>query len=178
MMELRGTTIIGVKKDGKTIIAGDGQATLGEHVIMKSNSKKVRRVYNDKVVIGFAGGVADAFALEARFEELLQKFSGNLLRSAVELALGFRDDKYPRKLDAQMIVADKNQMLIISGTGEVIEPESDVCSIGSGSLYAMAAARALMENTELSALDIAKKAMKIAGDMCVYTNHNLTIEEV
>lgn len=178
MMELRGTTIIGVKKDGKTIIAGDGQATLGEHVIMKSNSKKVRRVYNNKVVVGFAGSVADAFALEARFEELLQKFSGNLLRSAVELALGFRDDKYPRKLEAQMIVADKNQMLIISGTGEVIEPESNVCSIGSGSLYAMASARALMENTDLNALDIAKKAMKIAGDMCVFTNHNLTIEEV
>ena len=177
-MELRGTTIIGVKKDGKIIIAGDGQATLGEHVIMKSNSKKVRRVYNDRVVIGFAGSVADAFALEARFEELLQKFSGNLLRSAVELALGFRDDKYPRRLDAQMIVADKSQMLIISGTGEVIEPESNVCSIGSGSLYAMAAARALMENTDLDAMEIVKKAMKIAGDMCVYTNHNLTIEEV
>ena len=177
-MELRGTTIIGVKKNGKTIIAGDGQATLGEHVIMKSNSKKVRRIFNDKVVIGFAGSVADAFALEARFEELLQKFSGNLLRSAVEVALGFRDDKYPRKLDAQMIVADKDMMLIISGTGEVIEPESDVCAIGSGSLYAMASARALMENTDLEALDIAKKSMKIAGDMCVYTNHNLTIEEI
>jgi ATP-dependent HslUV protease subunit HslV len=145
---------------------------------MKSNSKKVRRIFNDKVVIGFAGSVADAFALEARFEELLQKFSGNLLRSAVEVALGFRDDKYPRKLDAQMIAADKDMMLIISGTGEVIEPESDVCAIGSGSLYAMASARALMENTDLEALDIAKKSMKIAGDMCVYTNHNLTIEEV
>ena len=176
-MELRGTTIIGVKKNGRTIIAGDGQATLGEHVIMKSNSKKVRRIFNDKVVIGFAGSVADAFALEARFEELLQKFSGNLLRSAVEVALGFRDDKY-RKLDAQMIVADKNQMLIISGGGEVIEPETNVCSIGSGSLYAMASARALMENTDLDAMEIVKKSMKIAGDMCVYTNHNLTIEEV
>ena len=176
-MELRGTTIIGVKKNGKTVIAGDGQATLGEHVIMKNNSKKVRRLYGDKVVIGFAGSVADAFALEARFEELLQKFSGNLLRSAVEVALGFRDDKY-RKLDAQMIVADKDQMFIISGGGEVIEPESDVCSIGSGSLYAMASARALMENTELDALEIAKKSMKIASDMCVYTNNNLTIEEL
>ncbi|MBQ7352305.1 MAG: ATP-dependent protease subunit HslV [Clostridia bacterium] len=176
-MELRGTTIIGVKRNGKTVIAGDGQATLGEHVIMKNNSKKVRRLYGDKVVIGFAGSVADAFALEARFEELLQKFSGNLLRSAVEVALGFRDDKY-RKLDAQMIVADKDQMFIISGGGEVIEPESDVCSIGSGSLYAMASARALMENTELDALEIAKKSMKIASDMCVYTNNNLTIEEL
>lgn len=177
-MELRGTTIIGVKKDGRTIIAGDGQATLGEHVIMKNNSKKVRRIFNDKVVIGFAGSVADAFALEARFEELLQKFSGNLLRSAVEVALGFRDDKYPRKLDAQMIVADKNTLLVITGTGEIIEPESDVCSIGSGSLYALAAARALMENTKLDVMDIAKKSMKIASDMCVYTNDHLTIEEV
>lgn len=177
-MELRGTTIICVKKDGKTIMAGDGQATMGEHVVMKSNSKKVRRIFNDKVVVGFAGGVADAFSLEARFEELLQKFSGNLLRSAVELAIGFRDDKFPRKLDAQMIVANKDMMLIISGGGEVIEPEHDVCSIGSGSLYALSAARALLENTELDAMDIAKKSMKIAGDLCVYTNHNLTIEEV
>ena len=177
-MELRGTTILGIKKDGRTIIVGDGQATLGEHVIMKGNSVKVRRIFNDKVVIGFAGSVADAFALEARFEELLQKFSGNLLRSAVEVALGFRDDKYTRRLDAQMIVADKNLMLIISGNGEVIEPESNVCSIGSGSLYAMASARALLENTELDAMEIAKKSMKIASDMCVYTNYNLTIEEV
>ena len=177
-MELRGTTIICVKKDGKTIMAGDGQATMGEHVVMKSNSKKVRRIFNDKVVVGFAGGVADAFSLEARFEELLQKFSGNLLRSAVELAIGFRDDKFPRKLDAQMIVANKDMMLIISGGGEVIEPDGNVCSIGSGSLYAMASARALMENTDLDAREIAEKSMKIAGDMCVYTNHNLTIEEV
>ena len=177
-MRFDGTTIIAVKKDGKTAIAGDGQITMGESVIMKGNAVKVRRIYNDKVVIGFAGSVADAFALEARFEELLQKFSGNLLRSAVEVALGFRDDKYPRKLDAQMIVADKDMMLIISGGGEVIEPESNVCSIGSGSLYAMAAARALMENTKLDALEIAKKSMKIASDMCVYTNDHLTIEEV
>ena len=178
MLNFRGTTIIGVKKDGKIVLAGDGQVTAGEHTIFKGNARKVRRIFNDKVVIGFAGSVADAFALEARFEELLQKFSGNLLRSAVEVALGFRDDKYPRKLDAQMIVADKNQMLIISGGGEVIEPESNVCSIGSGSLYAMASARALMENTTLDAMEIAKKSMKIASDMCVYTNDHLTIEEV
>jgi ATP-dependent HslUV protease subunit HslV len=177
-MELRGTTIIGVKKDGKIIIAGDGQATLGEHVIMKSNSKKVRRVYNDKVVIGFAGSVADAFALEARFEELLQKFSGNLLRSAVEVALGFRDDKYPRKLDAQMIVADKEQLLIISGNGDVFEPEGGVCAIGSGGNYALSAGKALYENTNLSAREIAEKAMKIAGEICVYTNDHITVEEV
>jgi len=176
-MEIRGTTILCVKRNGKTVIVGDGQATMGEHVVMKSNSKKVRRVYNDKVVIGFAGSVADAFSLEARFEELLQKFSGNLLRSAVELAIGFRDDKF-RKLDAQMIVADKNMMLMITGGGEVIEPETNVCSIGSGSLYAMASARALYENTDLDAMEICKKSMKIASDMCVYTNYNLTIEEV
>lgn len=178
MEDIKGTTIVAVKRNGKTAIAGDGQVTMGQSVIMKGNAVKVRRIFNDKVVIGFAGSVADAFSLEARFEELLQKFSGNLLRSAVEVALGFRDDKYPRKLDAQMIVADKNQMLIISGGGEVIEPESNVCSIGSGSLYAMASARALMENTELDAMEIAKKSMKIASDMCVYTNDHLTIEEV
>ncbi len=177
-MELRGTTILGVKRNGKTVIIGDGQATLGERVIMKSNSRKVRRIFNDKVVIGFAGTVADAFALEARFEELLQKFSGNLLRSAVEVALGFRDDKYTRKLDAQMIVADKDTMLVLSGSGEVVEPDGDVCSIGSGSLYALASATALMENTDFEAIDIAKKSMKIASDMCVYTNDHFTIEEL
>lgn len=177
-MELRGTTILGVKRNGKTVIIGDGQATLGERVIMKSNSRKVRRIFNDKVVIGFAGTVADAFALEARFEELLQKFSGNLLRSAVEVALGFRDDKYTRKLDAQMIVADKDTMLVLSGSGEVIEPDGDCCSIGSGSLYALASATALLENTDFEAIDIAKKSMKIASDMCVYTNDHFTIEEL
>ncbi len=177
-MELKGTTILGVKRNGKTVIIGDGQATLGERVILKSNSKKVRRIFNDKVVIGFAGTVADAFALEARFEELLQKFSGNLLRSAVEVALGFRDDKYTRKLEAEMIVADKDTMLILSGSGEVIEPDGDVCSIGSGSLYALASATALIQNTDLEAVDIAKKSMKIASDMCVYTNDHFTIEEL
>lgn len=177
-MELKGTTILGVKRNGKTVIIGDGQATLGERVILKSNSKKVRRIFNDKVVIGFAGTVADAFALEARFEELLQKFSGNLLRSAVEVALGFRDDKYTRKLEAEMIVADKDTMLILSGSGEVIEPDGDVCSIGSGSLYALASATALIQNTDLEAIDIAKKSMKIASDMCVYTNDHFTIEEL
>ncbi len=177
-MELKGTTILGVKRNGKTVIAGDGQATLGERVVMKSNSKKVRRILNDKVVIGFAGTVSDAFALEARFEELLQKFGGNLLRSAVEVALGFRDDKYTRKLEAEMIVADKDTMLIITGGGDVIEPEGDVCSIGSGSLYALASATALIQNTDLDARTIAEKSMKIASDMCVYTNDHLTIEEL
>ena len=177
-MEFRGTTIVAVKKDGKTAIAGDGQVTMGESVVMKGNAVKVRRIFNDKVVIGFAGSVADAFSLEARFEGLLQKFSGNLMRSAVEIALGFRDDKYVRKLEAMMIVADKSQLLIISGTGEVIEPEYGVCAIGSGGNYAYAAGRALLDNTNLSAKEIATKSIEIAGDICVFTNHHITVEEV
>ena len=177
-MEFRGTTIIAVKKDGKTAIAGDGQVTMGQSVVMKSNAVKVRRIYNDKVVIGFAGSVADAFSLSARFEELLQKYSGNLMRSAVELAIGFRDDKYMRKLEALMIVADETKLLVISGTGEVIESEHGICAIGSGGNYAFAAGRALLENTNLSAKEIATKCIEIAGDICVFTNHNITCEEV
>ena len=177
-MEFRGTTIVAIKKDGKTAIAGDGQVTVGEHVIMKGNAVKVRRIYNDRVVIGFAGSVADAFALSARFEELLQKFSGNLMRSAVEMAIGFRDDKYIRKLDALMIVADEHKLLMISGGGEVIEPENNVVAIGSCGNYALAAGRALIQNTNLSAREIAIKCIEIAGDICVYTNHHITCEEV
>ncbi len=177
-MRFDGTTIVAVKRDGKTAIAGDGQITMGESVIFKGNAIKVRRIFNDKVVIGFAGTVSDAFSLSARFEELLQKFSGNLMRSAVELAIGFRDDKYMRKLEALMIVADSKQMFIISGTGEVIEPEHGVCAIGSGGNYAFAAATALMENTELSAKEIAMKSIKIAGRICVFTNDHITCEEV
>lgn len=178
MIEFEGTTIVAIKKDGKTAIAGDGQVTLGEKVIMKGNAVKVRRIFNDKVVIGFAGSVSDAFALSARFEELLQKFSGNLMRSAVELAIGFRDDKYARKLDALMIVADKEKLLLISGTGEVIEPEHGVCAIGSGGNYALAAGRALINNTTLSVREIAIKSMEIASAICVYTNDHITCEEV
>ena len=177
-MEFRGTTIVAIKKDGKTALAGDGQVTMGESVVMKGNAVKVRRIFNDKVVIGFAGSVADAFSLESRFEGLLQKFSGNLMRSAVEIALGFRDDKYVRKLEAMMIVADKSQLLIISGTGEVLEPEYGVCAIGSGGNYALAAGRALLENTDLTASEIARKCIEIAGDICVFTNHHITVEEV
>ena len=177
-MRFDGTTIIAVKKDGKTAIAGDGQITMGESVIMKGNAVKVRRIYNDKVIIGFAGSVADAFSLSARFEELLQKFSGNLMRSAVELAIGFRDDKYLRKLEALMLVADKNQLFIISGTGEVIEPEHGVCAIGSGGNYAYSAGKALIENTTLSAKEIALKSLKIASEICVFTNDHFTVEEV
>lgn len=177
-MEFRGTTIVAIKKNGKTAVAGDGQVTMGEHVIMKGNAVKVRRIYNDCVVIGFAGSVADAFALTARFEELLQKFSGNLMRSAVEMAMGFRDDKYMRKLDALMIVADEHKLLMVSGNGEVIEPENNVVAIGSGGNYALAAGRALIDNTDLSAREIAIKCIEIAGDICVYTNHHITCEEV
>lgn len=177
-MEFRGTTIVAIKKNGKTAVAGDGQVTMGEHVIMKGNAVKVRRIYNDRVVIGFAGSVADAFALTARFEELLQKFSGNLMRSAVEMAMGFRDDKYMRKLDALMIVADEHKLLMVSGNGEVIEPENNVVAIGSGGNYALAAGRALIDNTDLSAREIAIKCIEIAGDICVYTNHHITCEEV
>ena len=174
----RGTTICAVKKDGITAICGDGQVTMGQSVIFKNTAKKVRRIYNDKVVIGFAGSVADAFSLSERFENMLNKFAGNLLKSAVELASMWRMDKALRQLEAMMIVADKTQLLVVSGTGEVIEPEDGICAIGSGGNYALAAAKALRENTELSAREVAEKALNIAGDICVFTNHNLTIEEV
>ena len=174
----RGTTICGVKRNGKIAIAGDGQVTMGESVIFKSNAHKVRRIYNDKVVIGFAGSVADAFSLCEKFENMLNKFSGNLMRSAVELAGMWREDKAIRKLDALMLIADKNQLLMVSGTGEVIEPDDEICAIGSGGNYAFAAAKALKQNTKLSAKEIAEKALKIAGEICVYTNDHITVEEV
>lgn len=177
MQDIRATTICAVKKDGITAIGGDGQVTMGESVILKGNARKVKRIYNDQVVVGFAGSVADAFALSEKFEAMLQKYSGNLMRSAVELADLWRMDK-ARKLEAMLITADKDNLLIVSGTGEVIEPEAGVCAIGSGGNYALSAARALIENTDLSAEEIVKKAMKIAGDLCVFTNHNLTLETV
>jgi ATP-dependent HslUV protease subunit HslV len=177
-MELRGTTILAVKRDGATVIAGDGQVTMGQSVVLKNNAVKVRRMYNDKVVTGFAGSVADAFTLSARFEEMLQKFSGNLLRSAVELAQSWRSDKFLRNLEAMMIVADSDKVLIISGDGNVIEPEHGVCAIGSGGNYALSAARALIENTKMTAREVAKEAMRIAGQICIFTNNSLTIEEV
>lgn len=175
MIEFRGTTICAVKKNGVTAVAGDGQVTMGESVILKGNAVKVKRIYNDKVIVGFAGSVSDAFALSEKFEEMLQKYSGNLMRSAVELAELWRSDK-ARKLEAMMIVADKETLLILSGTGEVVEPEYGVCAIGSGGNYALAAARALYDNTELPAEEIVRKAMKIASDLCVFTNGHLTVE--
>lgn len=177
MDQFLGTTIIAVKKDGKTVMVGDGQVTFSQNVVMKDNAKKVRRIYNDKVVVGFAGGVADAFSLCSKFEEMLNKFSGNLLRSAVELAIAFRTDSIARKLEAMLIVADKERVLVISGNGEVIEPD-DVCAIGSGGNYALAAAKALIKNTDLSAKDIAIKSMEIASDICIYTNNHFVVEEV
>lgn len=177
-MEMKGTTIIGVKLNGKTVIAGDGQVTGGQSYIMKGNAVKVRRLYNDKVIIGFAGSVADAFTLSEKFEEMLNKYSGNLMRSAVALAQTWRGDKALRQLEAMMIVADASDMLIVDGTGNVIQPENGICAIGSGGNYALSAARALARNTKLSARRIAEEAMKIASEICVFTNGNLTVEEV
>ena len=177
-MELKGTTIVGVKRNGKTVIAGDGQVTAGQSVIMKGNAVKVRRLYNDKVVVGFAGSVADAFTLSEKFEEMLNKYSGNLMRSAVALAQLWRGDRALRQLEAMMIVADSTDMLVLSGVGDVIQPENGVCAIGSGGNYALSAARALLRNTNMSAREIAVEAMKIASELCVFTNDNLTVEEV
>lgn len=176
--EFKGTTICAVKRKGVTAIAGDGQVTLGESVVFKNSAKKVRRIYNDRVILGFAGAVSDAFTLCERFEGMLNKYSGNLLRSAVELAELWRNDKVGRQLNAMMIVADVSTLLIVSGTGEVIEPDDGVCAIGSGGNYALAAARALMEETDYSADEIAVKALKIASKICIFTNDNIMVETV
>ena len=178
MIEFRGTTICAVRRNGQTAVAGDGQVTMGESVSMKGNAVKVKRIYNDKVVVGFAGSVADAFALSEKFEAMLQKYSGNLMRAAVELAELWRSDKGGRKLEALLIAADSTAIYVISGTGEVIEPENGICAIGSGGNYALAAARALVDATDLSAKDIAYKALKIASEICVYTNDHITVETV
>ncbi len=175
-MEFRGTTICAVKKGGVTAIAGDGQVTMGESVVFKNTAIKVRRIYGGKVVLGFAGSVTDAFSLSERFEGMLNKFAGNLMRSAVELADLWRSDKVGRKLDAMMITADKDTLLILSGTGEVIEPDEGICAIGSGGNYALAAARALSQNTDVSAEEIARKSLKIASEICVYTNDRIICE--
>ncbi len=178
MTEFRGTTICAVKKGGKTAIAGDGQVTMGESIVFKNSAVKVRRIYGGKVVLGFAGSVSDAFSLSERFEGMLNKFSGNLMRSAVELAELWRNDKMVRKLEAMMIVADKDQLLMLSGSGEVIEPDGGVCAIGSGGNYALAAARALLQETDYTAEEVAYKALKIASDICVFTNDHITVETV
>ena len=177
-VELRGTTICAVRKNGKTAVAGDGQITMGQSVILKGTARKVRRIFNDKVVLGFAGSVADAMALSEKMEKMLQKYSGNLMRSAVALAELWSDDKLPRKLDAMMIIADETTLLIVSGSGEVIEPDEGICAIGSGGNYALAAARALAQETNLEAKDIAYKALHIASELCVFTNDHIIVEEV
>ena len=172
----KGTTICAVKRDGKIAVAGDGQVTAGESVIMKGNAIKVRRIYDGKVVIGFAGTVADAFTLEEKFEEMLQKFSGNLLRSAVEVAQLWRRDNVMRKLEAMMIVCDKQSLYILSGTGDVIEPDDGVLAIGSGGNFALSAARALVRCTDMEPKDIVREAMKVASEICVYTNDHFVVE--
>ena len=176
-MKIRGTTIVAVRRNGKTAIAGDGQVTAGQTTVMKNNAVKVRRIYDDKVVIGFAGAVADAFTLCERFEEMLRKYAGNLTRSAVELAQLWRSDKIMRKLEAMMIVASDEGMFLVDGTGNVIEPD-DVCAIGSGGNYALAAARALLSNTDMTAREIAAESLRIAGEICIFTNDHVTVEEV
>ena len=176
-MELRGTTIVAVQRDGKCAVAGDGQVTMNNANIMKASAKKVRRVYHDKVVVGFAGSVADAFSLCERFEQKLEKYGGSLPRAAVSLAQDWRSDKIMRKLEALLIVADKSDLLIVSGTGEVIDPDDGIAAIGSGGMYALAAAKALKDNTDLSAAEIAQKALEIASEICVYTNGNIMVEE-
>ena len=174
---IRSTTVLSVRRDGKVVLAGDGQVTLGESVI-KHSAKKIRRLYNDKIVAGFAGSTADAFTLFSRFEAKLEQYHGNLGRAAVELARDWRTDKFLRHLEALLLVSDKDQTFLLSGQGDVIEPDSGIAAIGSGGPYAQAAAQALAEHTQLSALQIAEEAMKIAGKMCIYTNDRVTIEEL
>lgn len=178
MTQFHATTICAVKRGGKTAIAGDGQVTMGESVIFKNSATKVRRIYGGNVILGFAGSVSDAFSLSEKFEGMLNKFSGNLMRSAVELAELWRSDKAVRKLEALMIVADKEVMLIVSGTGEVIEPDDGIAAIGSGGNYALAAARALCQNTDYTAEEIAQKSLKIASEICVFTNDNIKCEVI
>ena len=175
--QYRGTTILSVRRGNRVVIGGDGQVSMG-NTIMKGNARKVRRLYKDQVIAGFAGGTADAFTLFERFEAKLEKHQGNLTRSAVELAKDWRTDRMLRRLEALLAVADTTASLIITGNGDVIEPEGGLMAIGSGGPYAQAAARALLENTELDARGVVERALNIAGDICIYTNHSLTIEEL
>ncbi|HBN73576.1 MAG TPA: HslU--HslV peptidase proteolytic subunit [Sutterella sp.] len=177
MEKLLGTTILCVRRGNVVAMAGDGQVTLG-NVVFKGTARKVRRVYHDKVIVGFAGATADAFTLVERFEGVLEKHSGNLMRSAIELAKQWRTDKALRHLEAMMITADASTTLIVSGNGDVIEPENGIAAIGSGGSYALSAARALIEHTTMDAETIAREALKIAGDLCIYTNQNVTVEVI
>ena len=177
MEKIRGTTILSVRRNGKVVIGGDGQVSMG-HAVMKGNARKVRRLYKDGVIAGFAGATADAFTLFERFEAKLEKHGGHLTRSAVELAKDWRTDRMLRRLEALLCVADARASLIISGTGDVIEPEEGLMAIGSGGNYALAAARALLRNTDMGARDIVEQGLGIASDICIYTNDNLVIEEL
>ena len=177
MEQFHGTTIVSVRRGNQVALGGDGQVTLGS-IVIKQGARKVRRLYNGKVLAGFAGGTADAFTLFERFEAKLDKHSGNLMRSAVELAKDWRTDRMLRRLEAMLAVADREHSLVITGNGDVLEPEEGLVAIGSGGAYAQAAARALLENTELPAREIAERALNIAADICIYTNRNLVIEEL
>lgn len=174
---IRSTTILCVRRDGKVVIAGDGQVTFGQEVL-KASAKKLRRLYKDKIVAGFAGSTADAFALFSRFETKLDQHNGNLQRSVIELAKDWRTDRALRHLEALLIVADEKHTYIVSGNGDVIDPDEDIAAIGSGASFAKAAALALLENTSFTAREIVEKAMKIAGDICIYTNHHIILEEL
>lgn len=177
MEQFRGTTIVVVRRDNQVALGGDGQVSFG-NTILKSNAKKVRRLYNNQVIAGFAGGTADAFTLFERFERKLEMYQGHLARAAVELAKDWRSDRFLRRLEAMLAVADKDLSLIVSGNGDVIEPEKGLIAIGSGGPFAQAAATALMENTDLGAYVIAEKSLRIAAEICIYSNQNLTIEEL
>ena len=177
--DFHSTTICAIEKDGKFAMAGDGQVTMGEQIVMKGTAKKVRRIYHDQVVVGFAGSVADAFTLEGKFENKLNEYNGNLQRAAVELAQEWRTERAMQKLEAMLIVMNDKEMLLVSGTGEVIAPDDGILAIGSGGNYARAAARAMKQygGSELSAKEIAKNALTVAADICVFTNHNIIVEE-
>jgi ATP-dependent HslUV protease, peptidase subunit HslV len=174
---MHGTTVLSVRRDNKVVLAGDGQVTMGD-VVVKHSAKKIRRLFNDKVLAGFAGSTADALSLFSRFEAKLQEHHGNLARSAVELAKDWRTDRSLRHLEALLVVADAKQTLLLSGNGDVIEPDDGLCAIGSGGPYALAAARALARHTKLSAKDIAQEAMHMASELCIYTNEHFTVEEL
>lgn len=176
-MRIRSTTVLLVRRDGKAAMAGDGQVTLGETVI-KSNARKIRRLLNGEIVAGFAGSTADAFSLLGRFETKLEQFQGQLERAAIELSKDWRTDKYLRNLEALLIVADKSDAFLISGKGDVISSDDGLLSVGSGSMYALAAARAMLKHTELTATEIAAEALRIAGEICIYTNSNIIVEEI
>ncbi len=177
MKDMHGTTILGVKLKGKVAIGGDGQVTLG-HTVVKATAQKIRTLYDGKVIAGFAGATADAFTLFEKFEGKLKEYKGNLKRAAVELAKDWRSDKMLRRLEAMIIVADKKTLLLVSGTGDVLEPDDDIIAIGSGGNYALAAAKALIDNKKLTASQIVERSLEIASEICIYTNNNIMIEEL